>query len=184
MNNLRSILRESLPLLLLMAAIEVVAGSFLGHMEDSLDRLPGLLAMVPAILAMRGNISTSMGSRLGTQTRFGLIPRDKLLSPIVVQNLIASIVLGIILSLLAAVLAHFITLQMGLASAGILPLATIAVITGVASGVVMGFVAIGVMRLAFKRGLDLDNVAGPILMTASDVSTILILFATSRMVTF
>lgn len=163
-----------------MAAVEVVAGSFLGHMEESLDRLPGLLAMVPAILAMRGNISTSMGSRLGTQTRFGLIPKDKLLSPIVVQNLIASLVLGIILSLLAAVLAHYVTLQLGLESAGVLPLATIAVVAGLLSGLLMGGVAIVTMRVAFRRGLDLDNVAGPILMTASDVFTILILFGTSR----
>ncbi|MGB1697787.1 MAG: magnesium transporter [Thermoplasmatota archaeon] len=165
-----------------MASVEVLAGSFLGHMEESLDRLPGLLAMVPAILAMRGNISTSMGSRLGTQTRFGLIPRDRIFSPIVVQNLVASIVLGIILSVLAAVLAHVVTVQLGLESAGILRLSIIAVTAGLLSGFVMGGVAIGVMRLAFKRGLDLDNVAGPILMTASDVTTLLVLFATSRAV--
>lgn len=182
MSKLGAILKESLPLLLLMATLEVLAGSFLGRMEESLDRLPGLLAMVPAILAMRGNISTSMGSRLGTQARFGLIPRDQWLSPIVWQNLIASLVLGVILSVLAAVLAHVVTLQIGLESAGVMPLATIAVVAGLLSGVVMGFAAVLTMKLAFKRGLDLDNVAGPILMTVSDVATLLILFGTSRVV--
>lgn len=60
--RVQDILRESLPLLLVMAAIEVIAGSFLGRMEHSLERLPGLLALIPAVLAMRGNISTSMGA--------------------------------------------------------------------------------------------------------------------------
>lgn len=178
--GVRDILRESLPLLLAMAMIEVVAGSFLGRMEHSLERLPGLLALVPAVLAMRGNISTSMGSRLGTLTRFGLIPKDRPLSPPVIQNVIASLVLGVILSLAAAVLAHTVTIALGLPSAGVLRLGAIAVVAGLASGIIMGGVAIVTMRIAFRRGLDLDNVAGPVLMTASDLFTLLCLAATAR----
>lgn len=178
--GVRDILRESLPLLLGMAVLEVLAGSFLGRMEQSLERLPGLLALVPAVLAMRGNISTSMGSRLGTLTRFGLIPRDRWATPLVWHNVAASLVLGIVLAFAAAVLAHLVTVAAGLPSAGILRLGTIAVAAGLLSGVVMGGVAIGTMRIAFHRGLELDNVAGPVLMTASDVFTLLSLFVVAR----
>ncbi|MGB0652580.1 MAG: magnesium transporter [Thermoplasmatota archaeon] len=167
-----SILRESLPLLLLMALLEVIAGSFLGRMEHSLERLPGLLALLPAVLAMRGNISTSLGSRLGTATRFGLIPRDRWLSPVVWHNLVASLVLGLILAAVAAVAAHTTSVALGLPSAGILRLGAIAMIAGLASGVLMAGAAILVMRGAFRRGYDLDNVAGPVLMTLSDLSTL------------
>ncbi len=175
--GVRDILRESLPLLLGMAVLEVLAGSFLGRMEASLERLPGLLALVPAVLAMRGNISTSMGSRLGTLTRFGLVPRDRWTSPLVWHNIVASLVLGVVLAFAAAVLAHVVTVAAGLPSAGVLRLGAIAVTAGVLSGVVMGAVAIVTMRVAFRRGLDLDNVAGPVLMTMSDVFTLLSLFA-------
>lgn len=175
------ILRESLPLLLAMAVLEVVAGTALGHMEESLSRLPGLLALVPAILAMRGNISTSMGSRLGTATRFGLVPRDRWFSPVAWQNLVASLVLGVVLSVAAAALADRVTRAVGLESAGFLPLAAIAVTAGLASGVLMGGVALVTMRVAFKRGLDLDNVAGPVLMTASDVLTLLCLWGATAL---
>ncbi len=175
--GVRDILRESLPLLLGMAMLEVIAGSFLGRMETSLERLPGLLALVPAVLAMRGNISTSMGSRLGTLTRFGLIPRDRWVSPLVWHNVTASLVLGVVLAFVAAALAHIVTVAAGLPSAGILRLGAIAVSAGLLSGVVMGGVAIVTMRIAFRRGLDLDNVAGPVLMTMSDVFTLLSLFA-------
>lgn len=174
------ILRESLPLLLVMAVIEVIAGSFLGRMEESLERLPGLLALVPAVLAMRGNISTSMGSRLGTLTRFGLLPRDKPFAPPVVHNLIASLVLGVILSIAAASLAHVVTTAAGLPSAGIVRLSAIAVSAGLASGLVMAVVAVITMRVAFRRGYDLDNVAGPVLMTASDLFTLLSIAAAAR----
>ena len=174
--------REAVPLLLVMAFIEVVAGSFLGRMEHSLERLPGLLALVPAVLAMRGNISTSMGSRLGTLTRFGLIPRDRVWVPAVGQSVTASLVLGVILAVAAAVLAHVVTVMAGLPSAGILRLATIAVVAGLLSGLMMAGVAVVTMRVAFRRGYDLDNVAGPVLMTMSDLATLLCLFAVARLV--
>ncbi len=181
-DGVRGILRESLPLLLVMAVIEVIAGAFLGQMEHSLERLPGLLALVPAILAMRGNISTSMGSRLGTQARFGILPPDRWFSPIVWHSIAASMVLGIVLSIAAAVIAHYVTLGLGLPSAGIMPLAIIAVGAGILSGVVMGLVAVITMRVAFRRGLDLDNVGGPVLMTMSDLFTLLSLFVMARLV--
>lgn len=174
------ILRESLPLLLVMAMIEVLAGSFLGRMEHSLERLPGLLALIPAILAMRGNISTSMGSRFGTLTRFGLIPRDRFLVPAVTHSIVASLVLGVVLAFAAALLAHGVTRAAGFESAGILVLASIAITAGLLSGIVMAGVALVTMRVAFRRGLDLDNVAGPVLMTMSDLTTLLSLFLAAR----
>lgn len=176
------ILRESLPLLMAMVVIEVVAGAFLGRMEEGLERLPGLLALVPAILAMRGNISTSMGSRLGTQARFGLLPPDRYVSPIVWHSLAASMVLGLLLSVAAAVIAHVVTVSIGFASIGIPTLAVIAVGAGILSGLAMGVVAVLTMRVAFRRGLDLDNVAGPVLMTMSDLFTLLSLFAMAEVV--
>lgn len=181
MEGVRGILRETLPVVLLMAVLEVLAGGFLGRMETNLERLPGLLAMVPAVLAMRGNISTAMGSRLGTLSRFGLIPRDRLLVPVVGHSILASMVLGVILSVAAAGLAHFVTVRIGLESVGFLPLAFIAVTAGLMSGLIMAVVAVLTMRVAFRRGLDLDNVAGPVLMTFSDVATLACLFLAARM---
>ncbi len=178
--GVKDILRESLPLLLAMATIEVLAGAFLGRMEENLERLPGLLALVPAVLAMRGNISTSMGSRLGTQARFGLLPPDRLFSPVVWHSITASLVLGFVLALAAGVMAHYVSLSFGLPSAGILVLSTIAIGAGLLSGLVMGLVAVLTMKVAFRRGLDLDNVAGPVLMTMSDLFTLLSLFVMAR----
>lgn len=182
MATVRSILRESLPILLAMATLEVLAGALLGRMEHQLEELPGLLALVPAVLAMRGNISTSMGSRLGTWARFGLIPQDRWYTPLIGHQLAASMVLGVILSFLAAVMAHVVTTSMGFASAGILALSLIALGAGLLSGVVMGGIALVTMRAAFRRGLDLDNIAGPVLMTSSDVFTLLSLFGFARLV--
>ncbi len=182
MEGVRGILRETLPIVLLMAVLEVLAGGLLGSMEHSLNQLPGLLAMVPAVLAMRGNISTAMGSRLGTLTRFGLIPRDRLLVPVVGHSIVASLVLGLVLAVAAAGLAHWVTLSIGLESVGFIPLAVIAVSAGLISGVLMAVVAVVTMRIAFRRGLDLDNVAGPVLMTFSDVATLAALFLMARLV--
>lgn len=182
MEGVRGILRETMPLVLAMAVIELIAGSFLGRMEDRIEMLPGLLALVPAIIAMRGNISTAMGSRFGTLTRFGLIPRDRLSTPTVRQHLIASLVIGVILAIAAAGLADVITRSFGFASVGFVRLAIIAVVAGLASGVIMGGVALVTMRIAFNRGYDLDNVAGPVLMTFSDLFTLLCIWGVALVV--
>lgn len=178
--RVRDILRESLPLLLALAVLELVAGSFLGRMEHSLERLPGLLAMVPAVLALRGNIYASMASRLGTAAHLGLAPRDRWFSPLVWHNLGASMALGVTLSLAAAVLAHATTLAFGLSSVGVLPLALIAVLSALLAGLAMSGVTLLIMRVAFLRGLDMDNIAGPIIMTTGDVFTLASLWFVAR----
>lgn len=182
MSGVRGILRETMPLVLAMTVIELIAGSFLGRMEDRIEQLPGLLALVPPVLAMRGNISTAMGSRFGTLTRFGLIPRDRISTPAVRQHLIASLVLGVILAVAAAGLADIVARMFGFASVGFWRLAVIAVVAGLASGVIMGGIALMTMRVAFRRGYDLDNVAGPVLMTFSDLFTLLCIFGVALLV--
>lgn len=182
MASVRDILRESLPLLLGLVVLEVIAGSFLGHMEAHLERLPGLLALVPPILAMRGNIYASMASRMGTAMRFGLVPRDRWVSRPTVHNVGASMVLSLVMAAFAALLAHATTLWIGLESAGILALAVIALASAFLSGIVMTVVALVLMRLAFWRGLDMDNIAGPIIMTTGDLFTILSLLAAVALV--
>jgi mgtE-like transporter len=51
---------------------EVFAGALFGHSTETLDILPGLIVLVPALIGLRGNINTTMGSRLGSAVHMGL----------------------------------------------------------------------------------------------------------------
>ena len=69
----KEMVKQSLPLLVLCGLGGLVAGSTLGGMIDIFNKIPGLIVVIPAIIAMRGNISTAFGSRIGSAYHLSLI---------------------------------------------------------------------------------------------------------------
>ena len=72
----KEMLKQSLPLLIFCGIGGIVAGSTLGVMADILQNIPGLIVVIPAIIALRGNISTAFGSRLGSAYHLGIIDAE------------------------------------------------------------------------------------------------------------
>ena len=62
---------QSLVALAISIAATLMAGLTLAASEDRLAQLPGLLLLVPAAIAQRGNVFGAMGSRLGTSIHTG-----------------------------------------------------------------------------------------------------------------
>ena len=71
--SVSSIVREALPFELIATVGGVVAGIILSGMTDELGMIPGLLVIYPGVLGLRGNISSTLGSRLGSAIHLGLI---------------------------------------------------------------------------------------------------------------
>ncbi len=177
----KEMLKQSLPLLILCGLGAIVTGSALNLMQDFFTKIPGLLVVIPAVIAMRGNISTAFGSRLGSAYHLGVIDKDNILNNELKQNMIASITLSFIMSFFIGILSYFISFIMGVASLPS-PLVIILIVTvaGVISGVILSFMTIGIIYLVFMRGYDPDNITGPALATFGDIITILcILFSAS-----
>ena len=53
---------EGLPALVLSSLGGIIAGLILGGMKAELQAIPGLLVLVPALLAIRGNVYGSLGA--------------------------------------------------------------------------------------------------------------------------
>jgi mgtE-like transporter len=173
---LPSVYREALPVLLLSGLGLVVAGLLFQEMEGILRQTPGLIVMVPVLIALRGGVSGAMGARMGSAIHMGLIERRNLWNEEARQGVLAAILLSLTLSALTGVLGHFTTLLLGLPSAGLGKLVLIATVAGTAAGLLQVAVTFGVLMLAFRRGLDPDNVTTPTLATVGDVVTVLLLF--------
>lgn len=162
--------------MLLLAGLGLVtAGILLERMEGVLSRTPGLLVMVPALVALRGGISGAMGSRLGSAIHMGLIGRGNLWNEEAWQNVAAALILSVVLSFLAGVLSHFTSILLGLGSAGLSRLLLIATLAGTAAGVAQVGITFGIILIAFRRGLNPDNVTTPSLATVGDIITIVLL---------
>lgn len=173
--------KQSLPLLILCGLGAIVAGSILGVMNASNPennlflRIPGLIITIPAIIAMRGNISTAFGSRLGSAYHLGVIGADNLFNEELKQNILGSFILSLFMSFLIGVLSYIISLILGFSSSPV-EIILIVLIAGVISGLILSFMTIGIIYLVFKRGYDPDNITGPALATFGDIVTILCIF--------
>ena len=64
---------EGLPALVLSSFGGIIAGIILGGMKAEIQAVPGLLVLIPALLAIRGNVYGSLGARLSTGLHQGLI---------------------------------------------------------------------------------------------------------------
>jgi len=171
--------RESLPILLLSATGGLFAGVVLGGMEAELQAVPGLLLLVPALLATRGNIYGSLGARLGSALHQGLIePRLDAGSERLRTAVAAAMANGILVSGLAALLGFVVLIALDRPSASLLTLVAIALIAGFLSGLMLTVVVVVVVIVGYRRGHNPDALAGPVVTTTGDVVGIAtILFA-------
>jgi len=177
----KEMVKQSLPLLILCGLGAVVAGSILGLMnapdpESNLFiRIPGLIVVIPAIIAMRGNISSAFGSRLGSAYHLGVIDVDNLWNKELNENIFGSFVLSLLTSTFIGILAYITSFILGVYPNPFL-IISIVVVSGLISGIVLNILTIGIIYIVFKRGYDPDNITGPALATFGDIITILCIY--------
>lgn len=174
---------QSLGALCILAVTSVIAGVVLGRSHERLAELPGLLLLVPAAIALRGNIFGAMGSRLGTAIHTGTFRLSLRSTSVVGQNVGASMVLTLTLSLALALLASAVASGVGVAGAiGVADYVVISVVGGTLASVFVLLVALGLATGSVRWGLDPDNVTAPMVTAAGDVLTLPALILASRLV--
>jgi len=175
--------RETLPVLLLSAVGGLFAGLVLVGMEAELAAVPGLLVLVPALLATRGNVYGSLGARLGSALHQGVIdPQfgtgdDRLNAAVA-----AALANGVLVSGYAALLAVAVLSLLARPSAGLVTLVAIALLAGLVSGLLLTIAVVSVVFVGYRRGLNPDTLAGPVVTTTGDVVGMATLLVATRIV--
>jgi len=174
--------RGALPMLLLSAVGGLFAGSLLGGMETELRAVEGLLVVVPAFLAIRGSVYGSLGSRLSSGLHQGLLDPTFEYDERLGAAVQAALLNGIAASMAAAVLAFCLLTLLGQQVAPLWMLVVIALVGGVLSGIALSVVIVVVVFAGYRRGLDPDNLIGPVMTTAGDIFGMATLFLATRLV--
>ena len=183
----KEMVKQSLPLILMCGLGAIVAGSTLNLMNSSNPdsnlflKIPGLIVVIPAIIAMRGNISTALGSRLGSAYHLGVIDKDNLWNNDLKQNVLGSLVLSLTMSFLIGILAYVTSFVMG-ANPNALVLILIVLLAGLLSAFILTLMTIIIIFFVFKRGWDPDNITGPALATFGDIITIACIFGSAILI--
>lgn len=177
----REMVKQSLPLIVFCGLGAIVAGSTLGVMTNLFREIPGLIVVVPAIIALRGNISTAFGSRLGSAYHLGVIDADNLWNKELKQNILGSLILSFFVSIFIGILAYITSLIVGVYPDPI-KLILIVLIAGIVSALILTLMTIVIIYLVFRRGYDPDNITGPALATFGDIVTMLCLFGSALII--
>ena len=179
----REAYREALPVLLVSAVGGLFAGVVLGGMEAELTAVPGLLLLVPALLATRGNVYGSLGARLGSALHQGLIePRFTGGNERLRGAVAAAMANGVLVSLFAAVAGFTLLFVLARPVAPLGTLVAVAVVAGFLSGFVLTAAVVGVVFVGYRRGINPDTLAGPVVTTTGDVVGIAMLLLATRFV--
>ncbi|KZN24720.1 hypothetical protein A4G99_10290 [Haladaptatus sp. R4] len=162
--------REALPALAASMVGGLFAGIVLGGMRAELRQVAGLLVLVPALLATRGNVYGSLGARLASGLHQGLVepsfvPDDER----VWAAIVASLANGILASLFASVVAFFILKALSQDVASLPTLVAIALIAGLLSGIALTVAVVIVVFAGYRRGKNPDTLVGPLVTTTGDV---------------
>ena len=174
--------REALPALAASVVGGLFAGVVLGGMRAELRAVPGLLVLVPALLATRGNVYGSLGARLSTGLHQGLVEPAFEFDHRVAAAVGAALGNGILASLFASVVAFLILVALGEPVAPLSTLVAVALVAGLLSGVALTVAVVSVVFAGFRRGYNPDTLVGPLVTTTGDVFGIAFLLLAVRFV--
>ncbi|MCU1379477.1 MAG: Cation transporter [Acidimicrobiales bacterium] len=165
--------RQSLVALCLNSSTSFIAGGVLAAITGTFERYPGLLVLVPAAIGLRGNIFSTLGTRLSTAIHTGTFRFTGRRDTVLGQNVLAAIVLTMAISIVLSVVAKVIAVAFGVShTIGVGDLAVVSVTGGLLASVLVLIATVGMAGGAVRYGWDLDNVSAPIVSTLGDVLTL------------
>jgi mgtE-like transporter len=151
----------------------LVAGLTLGSITSTLERLPGLLVLVPAAIGLRGTIFGAMGSRLGTAIHTGTFSVHLRTETVLGQNVLAAGVLTLVTAAALAVMTKAFAVGFGIEDTISIPdLLVISFLGATVSSLVL--VVFTVVLAAASAGYrwDPDNVMAPLVTATGDLITL------------
>ena len=150
-------------------------GAFLSGMSAELLRYPGVMVLYPGLTNALGNIGSIIGSTTTTNLALGYIRdlRDEVkasISTIMQVEGVALLIHGFF------GLITYLIVKPSVKAADLASLVSVAVLSNLISFLPIALVALAVAHAAYKRGLNPDNVAIPVITTVADTAATLTLF--------
>ena len=176
--NAKEIFKESVPVLTLCAAISIFSGLFLNRNEEMLKILPGVLIVIPSFIAINGNISSVLTSRLSSALHMGLVKPDFRRTKLLMRNVYAMMFVSVVAFPIIGFIGGLVNIVLGASVVSLLAFTAVTSMAGIMTVLILIFVSMLFSYLTYGKGLDPDNVVIPLLTTTGDFIGILILLMT------
>ncbi|MFC4450665.1 magnesium transporter [Halorussus aquaticus] len=173
--SVRGITRAMLPLLVVLAVVEVGSGLVLDTFEGQLLRYPSLLVLVPAMIGTAGNLGSILAARLSTAFHLGTLsfdPGDDELA----GNAVATVALAATVFPVVGVGGWALAFVTGGAQLFVGTVVAVSLISGLSLAVLAVVVTLVATYAAYRFKLDPDDVVIPVVTNVCDVLGVVVLF--------
>jgi mgtE-like transporter len=176
--DLRRIVRESVPVLLVAGCISTGAGIALEKSFASFATYPGLLVMVPAHLSSAGALGGILSGRLATKMLLGYVNPTATPEREAWRDIGLTMLLGLPIYLFNAVGAWVVAEAIGVATPGLSQMIAAAMLAGVVAMAVVVAMAYYSAILSLRVGVDPDTYGIPTVSSTVDLVGAIALIAT------
>ncbi|MCX8194257.1 MAG: magnesium transporter [Candidatus Pacearchaeota archaeon] len=154
----------------------LVAGLILLNIRNSLEFVPALLILLPGFLELHGNLFGSLAARLSVALHLRKLKPKLNHSKIFTSNIMATVFLAFVVSVVLGLAAYFLTkLIFGISATNIIFISLIAMCFSLILEIPLTIFAV---FWFFKKGVEPDDIMGPYVTTLADIiSVITILIA-------
>ena len=169
MEVLRTVIRESAPILIATTILLVVAGVAIEHERSSFSSLPALLILVPTTLSGAGAIGGILSSRLSSKLHLGVIAPARVPDRGAQRDIGFAFTLALPVFLGNGLLAALAAQLVGEAGPGVADMVTISLVAGIVSTIAVSVIAYYGTIAAVRLGVDPDTYGIPLVTSAVDL---------------
>lgn len=174
--SMKSILRQSLPVLLVAGALSITAGLVLHNNSEMLFALPGILAIIPAFNNMGGSVTAVLSCRLSSALHMGLIRPKIRRTKTLQRNVIATLIIAVFSFLALGFIAGSFNFMIGLESIGLISFMILVLASGFLTVLILLTLSVILSYITYSRGIDPDNMVIPVLTSVGDLVGVMFLF--------
>ncbi|MCG2827958.1 magnesium transporter [Methanothermobacter sp. K4] len=166
--NLRRIIRQSVPVLLLCSALGTTAGIVLNSKLSFILDNPAILALVPLFSGESGDLVSILGARLSSGLHSGIVPATLRPHGEALRNFGIISVLSLIIYPTIGLLAHVVSVSLGIGSLGLERMVLISSLAGYLLTPFLLLVGFYLSSASYRLELDPDNIVIPLSTSMTD----------------
>jgi mgtE-like transporter len=175
--RLVNILKQSIPILFMCTVFGVLAGIFLHWQYDRFYLVPGLLILVPQIIAKAGSIGGIFGARFSSGLHLGYL-RPYRLNKYVTKNFIGAIALAAVIAPIVTLITHFGAKLFNIPMVPFMPLLFINIFAILAITFMVFILDYATASFSYKIKIDPSNSVIPVVTSLGDIiGTVILVIA-------
>jgi mgtE-like transporter len=160
-------IKEGTTVVIVSSLFGSINGFLLSSMSGALLEYPGLVILYPALTNALGNIGSIIGSTKTTSLALGYVEsfKDEVKSAVGQISQVESV--AFLMHMVFGAVTYLITIPT-LPGASLSLLVGMALVSNLSTFIFIALIALGAAHLAFRRGLNPDNVVIPVITSLSD----------------